>query len=662
MTTTALPNRHFLWIAAALLVAALPHAGHLPLWVAALVPAAIALRLGLGRPPGRWLLVPLVVAVFVGVIAQYRAISGPDAGGAFFTAMVALKFLEARSTRDAGLLICLAWFQATAIFLYSEAIGMAVYVIASFALTTVALMTVIAPDGPSPQRRMGVTTTLLLQALPIMLVLFVLFPRIPGPLWSLHDDTQARSGLSDSMSPGQIADLALSYEVAFRVEFDGEAPASRHHYWRGPVFAAYDGETWRESEYDGDADTPALATRDTAIDYTLTLEAHRQRWLFALDMPADERPRGTEFNGARQLLTEERVRATRRFELSSHLDYRLEPDVDQRRREEAMALPDDAAPRARELASELRAEAGDDDAAMIDHALEWFRAGDFEYTLSPEPLDGDATDEFLFDTRSGFCEHFASAFAILLRAADIPTRVVTGYLGSEPGGPGDYFIVRQSDAHAWVEVWLADEGWVRVDPTATVSPDRINLGLGGIPGTEDLIPDLGRGEDSMRRRIALTWDAVNHGWNRFVLGYGPDLQERLLDRLGLEHLGRYALGVLSIAIAGLLVVAIWLLGRGADRPRDTVERAWRAVERRLRRQGVVRAPDEGVYAFCQRAARERPDLAPALTRLADLHDHLRYRPAPDAATRQQFVRAARAFRARPGQTASADTSERPLRR
>ena len=658
-TAPALEETTFRWLGAALIVAALPHATHLPIWVSALVPAAILLRLALRRPPGRWLLIPLVVAAFAGILVQFRAISGPDAGGAFLTAMIALKFLEARSQRDAGLLLCLTYFLAVAIFLYSESIAMAAYVAASLLLTTVALMTVTEPRTPAPRERVAVAATLLAQAVPIMVVLFLLFPRIPGPLWHLGESEGAATGLSDSMSPGGVSDLAMSHEVAFRVEFeDDELPAPAEQYWRGPVFTDYDGETWSESEAeDWEGGTPAIDRKADPVDYTLTLEAHEQRWLFTLDVHGDDTPAGTEFDGGRQLLTDDPVGSNQRFDLRSYRDYRLEPELPDERRAEALALPDDAAPRARELATELREEAGDRDAAVVQAAVDWLEAREFEYTLTPQQLTGDPVDDFLFDTRAGFCEHFASAFTVVMRAADIPARVVTGYLGME--GAGDYQIVRQSDAHAWVEIWLPDQGWVRVDPTATVAPERIDRGIGGVSGTEDVLSDLARrDESSLYRSVALAWDGVNHAWNQFVLGYGPELQERLLERLGLEGLGRYALGVLSIGAAGLLVAALWLLGRAPDRPRDRVERMWRRVERRLARLGHHRAAYEGVDAFTRRVARERPDLAAELHELATLHDRLRYQQDPDAATQRRFETAARRFRPRPAQTAGGAASAR----
>lgn len=647
MTSHALRRGALPWVAAAVLIAALPHFGHLPLWVTILLPSALLLRLLLRRPPARWLLTPLAMAALIGVLAEFRGISGPDAGGAFLIAMMALKFLESRTPRDLGLLSCLAAFLAVAIFLYTESIGVAAYVLASLTLTTTALITLTDPDGPPVAHRLRVTGTLFVQAIPIMLVLFVLFPRIPGPLWSIHEAPQARTGLSDSMSPGEVADLAMSTKVAFRVEFDQEVPPGNLHYWRGPIFTEFDGRRWSEADRQRRAPAELADTADP-VTYTITLEPHQRRWLFALDMPAGPLPGDTRLNAGRQLLADKPVRSTRRLDLRSVTEYRLEPDLPEQRRQAALDLPESGASRARQLARQWRAEVPGDDAALVRHALSWFRQGEFEYTLSPQRLQRDPVDEFLFDTRSGFCEHFASSFAVLMRAAGIPARIVTGYLGSEPGGVGNYFIVRQSDAHAWVEVWLEDAGWVRIDPTATVAPDRIREGLGGVPGTEDLLPDISRSDDSLRRRFALMWDAVTHNWNRFVLGYGPALQDRLLERIGLADFGRYALAGLSMAGLAILMGALWLLTLHVRPPRDPVVRHWRPVERRLAALGIPRDPSEGISHYAERVARQRPDLAGEIRRLAALYDALRYRPDGNRATFGQFREASRRFRPRRG--------------
>lgn len=647
MTAERVAESVWRWLAAAVIAAAAPHFLHLPLWVSGILVGAVGLRLALRRPPPRWLLIVLVFAAFIGVLVQFRSISGPDAGTSFLTAMVALKFLESRTNRDAGLLICLAYFLATAAVLFSEAIATAVYVGASIWLTTAALVTLAHPGVPAPRVRLRVAGSLLAQAVPIMVVLFLLFPRIPGPLWSMNDEQTAATGLSDSMSPGNVTELARSFEVAFRVEFEDQVPAQEQLYWRGPVFDQYDGEQWREADVSWD-EQPALARERDRIEYILTLEEHQQRWLFALDMPGNRTPANSDLNRHRQLRTDNPVRSTQRFELESYLDYQLQPELASAQRRLNLSLPDDTAPQARDLAEELRADAGANDAAFVEAALNWFEQGDFNYTLTPSALSGDPVDDFLFDTRSGFCEHFASSYAVLMRAGGVPARIVTGYLGMEAAGAGNYYIVRQAQAHAWVEVWLADQGWIRVDPTTTVAPGRIDMGLESIDQVEQMVPQVGRDRDSLLYRAGQLWDGVNHAWDRFVLGYGPDLQKRLLERIGLEDAGRYALAVLSAAALALSLAALFVLAHRRPTPRDGIERAWWRVERRLARHGYRRGRGEGVHAFLHRVAAERPDLRGPLTELADLYDRLRYQAGAGGLLRRRFLKATRQFRVRNG--------------
>lgn len=631
-------------IALAVVMAAAAHLGHLPLWVHGLLVAAIALRLALREPPGRWVLVPLVVAAFAAVIIQFQSISGTTAGGTFFTAMLALKFLESRDNRDAGLLICLTYFHATSIFLTTQSIGMAVYVLFSLGVTTVALTVLAAPHGPPLRLRVRHAALLLLQAVPIMLVLFVLFPRIPGPLWALGgDDRAARTGLSDSMSPGSITNLIESSEVAFRVQFDGEPPANGRRYWRGPVFWAYDGRTWSRGEAAREDDIPEPIATGERADYVLIMEPHQRRWLFGLDVPLA--PPDAKRRPGSNLLLDDRLDAVRRFEMRSILDYRLEPVLADARRKRALQLPPGAAPRARELARRWR-EASDDPRGIVERALRHFREGGFEYTLTPPALGAAPVDQFLFSTRAGFCEHFASAFTVLMRAAGVPARVVTGYLGGETNALGDYMIVRQSDAHAWSEVWLPERGWTRIDPTSAVSSERIDTGIGSVSGAADRLPALSRADGGWLRSAALAWDSVNHAWNRLVLGYGPELQQRLLANLGLGRLGQYALAAMAIASAALAMAAVWLLARRRPRAADPARRAWERALRRLRRAGIEPAANEGPRALAERVRRERPELAPEFDRIARLYVAWRYAGSGTRAIATGLERAVRRFRPR----------------
>ncbi len=626
--------------AVALVLAALPHVGQLPFWVLMLVPGAIALRLALGRPPGRWLLIGLVMVVFAAVLFRFRTIAGPTAGGAFFCAMVALKFLETRNRRDLGILLCLAYFLAISVFLNSEAIGIAVLVLVAVLATTAALTYVAEPDGPPVRARLRLSGTLLLQAVPVMIVLFLLFPRLPAPIWGLGDENTARTGLDDRMSPGDITRLTESSEVAFRVDFEDQPPAPAERYWRGPVFWSYDGRAWTEGEsrHRG-LEAPADTGRERA--YTLILEPHGRKWLFGLDIPvaADgDVKRRAGYN----LVTDERIDSVRRYEMRSALDYRLEPELPRARRERALDLPADSAPRARELAGRWRAEA-DGPQGVVERALAFLREEDFVYTLSPDPLGDTPVDTLLFETRNGFCEHFASAFTVLMRAADIPARVVTGYQGGEIND--DYMIVRQSDAHAWTEVWLPEQGWTRVDATGAVSTTRLDAGIGSLEGAGrlDLMSRRGSG---VLREIVLLWDSVNHGWNRFVLGYGPTLQKQFFERLGMDALGRWALALVMLATVGLMIAAVWLLALRPVDSRDPVERLWQRARRRLVRLGVRPHPAEGPIDLAARLRRTRPDAAPAFSRVVSAYVRMRFRPMPDDSAFRELREAVRAFRPR----------------
>jgi len=610
------------WIAVSVLIAVAPHVPRLPIWITALIGAGIALRLGLHRPPGRWLLVPTVILSLAAVLVQFRSLSGTDAGGAFFAAMVALKFLESRDRRDAGLMICLTYFLATSIFLTDQSIAMAGWVLLSVFVTTVTLITHAAPDGPPPTLRARRAAVLLVQALPIMLVLFLLFPRISGPLWGIRQDPEtAFSGLDDSMSPGSISNLLITDDVAFRVQFENEIPSRSDRYWRGPVLWQYDGRTWSQGEIQVRED-PELASVGDPVDYSIIIEPHGRQWVLGLDLPVSEVGQ-TRLTSGYNLVTPEPITSASQYELRSARSYRLEPSLPPQRRQRALELPADAAPRARELAAGW-ARAADGPSGIVDRALSLFREQPFYYTLSPPILNNDSVDQFLFETREGFCEHYAGAFVFLMRAAGVPARVVTGYQGGEINALGDYMIVRQSDAHAWAEVWMSGRGWLRVDPTNAVSPQRIELGIANVAGAEERLGGLSQRGEGFLRELALAWDSANHAWNRLVINYGPELQRQLLRNLGLEDLGRYTLALVMTVIAGFTLAGVWLLSLRLRPHRDPVVREWQRVRARLRRNGFTTPATEGASTLARRVSLDRPDLASAIGRIARLYNALRY--------------------------------------
>jgi transglutaminase-like putative cysteine protease len=451
-----------------------------------------------------------------------------------------------------------------------------------------------------------------------MLILFILFPRIPGPLWTLPENTQSGlTGLSEQMSPGSLNELILSDKVAFRVRFDEVVPASDKLYWRGLVLAHFKDNTWFHRE---DFTSPRFPYEATAsrVDYTVMLEPHGQHWLFALDVPAQIPPQSL-FNRSYQLRHEQPVNDRLQYRMSSYLQYRaLEPWPANLR--SYLWLPRASNPRAVELAGQWRSLPP---VERVRSALNMFRQQPFYYTLKPPLLGEHSVDEFLFETRRGFCEHYASSFAFLMRAADIPARVVLGYQGGEQNG--DYLIVRQSDAHAWTEVWLDQQGWVRVDPTAAVAPQRVEQGLYAAVDDPEELPFFARRQDSWLRHMALSLDKLNTAWNEWILGYDNIRQQQLLSRFGFGQIDWRGMTITMISALTLLMMTVsaWYLWQ-RWRAIDPLSRVYRRFCRKLARSGLPRRQHEGPLAFTERVAAARPDLAPQVNRIGRLYAALRY--------------------------------------
>jgi transglutaminase-like putative cysteine protease len=468
---------------------------------------------------------------------------------------------------------------------------------------------------------------MLAQGVPVMVILFFLFPRMGGPLWGLPADAFSGStGLSDSMTPGNISLLSQSDAIAFRARFDGPAPERRRLYWRGPVFWAFDGRTWRAGDVRF-AQGAQFEPQGQPIFYSVTLEPHERNWLFALDLPAKVPP-GAAATGDYQLIARVPVRQRVRYEASSFLEYRATGGAGGHELEAARELPPDFNPRAVALAQSWRREAGTDE-RILARAIEYFRRANLQYTLAPPPLGRDSVDDFLFETKSGFCEHFSSAFAFMLRAAGVPARVVTGYQGGEMNPVDGYLIVRQSDAHAWVEAWTESSGWVRVDPTAAAVPIRIESGLAAAVPATDPLPLLGRADLTWLRALRFNWEAFANYWNQWVVGYNAERQRDFLSRFGMPSPSWEKMAMALFWLVGLLVavLSLWLLRRAHGE--DPVTVAWRRFGRKLARRGTARRPSEGPRAFAARAAAEQPHVAADVAEIGELYVSVRYRRDPD---------------------------------
>jgi protein-glutamine gamma-glutamyltransferase len=617
------------WLTATAAVTVAPHYDNIPPWLAAAIALVLLSRLWFWRrgrlTPPRYLTFLLVSVGLVSIVAEYRTLVGRDTGVALLTLFISLKLFELRSQRDALVVVMLGYFLLLTHYFFADEIWVGLWMLAALIVTTATLIRLQAPTADTAQSTLRLAGQMILQAMPIMAILFVLFPRISGPLWSLPQDARrATTGLSDEMSPGSISELSQSSAVAFRVEFASQPPPRDKLYWRGPVMTDYDGRTWRATRNPSWRNAGSLAkverTGGTSIGYWITLEPHQQRWLLALDMPLDA-PANSWLNSAFSLLNRAPVRERYRYSVTSNTDYRIGADESPSTLRASLALPSKLNPRALALATQWR-EAGSAQ-EIAAKALLMFRQEGFVYTLRPPLLGEHAVDEFLFQSRRGFCEHYASAFVFLMRAAGVPARAVCGYQGGEINPIDSHLTVRQSDAHAWAEIWIKDEGWVRVDPTAAIAPNRIEQGLQASLAEGEPLPALMRFEVDWVRSVRYRWDALNNAWNQWVLGYNAERQKGILQRLGLDGNWQSMVSLLSLAGAlALLGIAAWIM-RGEHR-KDPADRLWQRLCRHFARRGIARQPWEGPKDYLTRVATLRPDLAPLADKVAKLYIPLRY--------------------------------------
>lgn len=620
----------------------LPHAGHLPAWVVAVCAALLAWRGWItfrgNRMPPRLLLASVAVLAMGGVYLTYHTLFGREAGVTMLSLLLALKLLEMHAKRDLFVALFLSFFLILASFFYSQSIGTALMtVIAVIAILTTQLSFQYTGAIPPLRQRLRLGATIFALALPLTLVLFLLFPRIQGPLWGMPSDAQsAHSGLSDTMSPGNIAHLAQSDEIAFRVKFTDPVPPRRALYWRGIVLGAYDGRTWTPMLERADDDHRIVVRlRGTPVRYQVTLEPSGRRWLFALDLPQaapliESNPAA--LGADLQLLTARPIYQRLRYDVISHTDYELQPNESAPVLQQWLTLPHGLNPRTLEFAAHLRRQTSNNQEA-INAVLHFFHEQDFHYTLEPPPLGRNEVDDFLFSTRAGFCEHYAGAFVVLMRAMDIPARVVTGYQGGEINPVDGFMTIRQSDAHAWAEVWLQHRGWMRVDPTAAVAPERIEHNIDNMlpqPVLGGLIT-LNAGRNAWLaklHRLRQDWEAVVNAWNQWVLNYTPEKQMAFIRALGFERVDWRTMAGLMLVL-GSLALAIAILPLLPNRPRiDPADALYLSLCRLMAQRGMPRAPHEGPRSYGSRLTGADSPLPAekkaAVTRFLQLYETVRY--------------------------------------
>ena len=612
------------WLFAAALATIAPHFLYQPIWLSAF--AGLMLFWGGWlwwqnlRLPNRWLLMLLVIAGCAAIFIEFRTLFGREAGVAMLVMFMAMKLLEVKSQRDAIVVVTLGYFLLLTHFFNAQSIPTGLWLLTAMWIVTATLVRLHGGPASSLRATLRYAGLLSAQAIPFMLVLYLLFPRIAGPLWGLPQDAHSgQTGLSDTMSPGSIAHLAQSSEIAFRVRFEGEIPAKKKLYWRGPVMENFDGRTWRP--FPGRYTAEQLEAISPPINYETTLEPHNQRWLLALEAPSGL-PAEISLNGTLTAASRQAINTRQRFRLAANLDYRFNTSENPAVLHRNLALPAGQNRQTQALAISWR-DSEKSPEAIIQKALSLF-ASEFFYTLRPPLLGENSVDQFLFQTKRGFCEHYAAAFVVLMRHAGIPARVVGGYQGGERNPIDGYLVVRQSDAHAWTEVWLAGRGWVRVDPTAAVSPARIETGFtNALPDGADL-PAFMQVRSEWLRTLRYRWEAVNNAWNQQVLGYDPQRQREFLSRLGLTDTDwRSMATVLGLCCSLLLaIITLWTLYQKPSQ--DPALRLWHKALRHLARRQVNCAPWETPLALARRVQNERPELAEPFNHVVAAYIQARY--------------------------------------
>ncbi len=656
--TLALSTLQMRALAMILLAALVAHGGWLRWTLLGYLVSVIALRLVWQqyspRTPPQWVRLPLFVLTLALVYSQSGTPISRDGGVALLIGLATLKLVETDSVRDARMLIAALFFLSMTAFLFSQSALLTLWVgavtVAAFAGLSLLRKYPesrgqagrVVPEMIAAVRAAGRSAA---AAIPLVLVAFVFFPRLGQPLWGAPwDPTQGRTGLGDEMRPGMLSKLWDDDTPVFRVTFDGETPTARDLYWRGPVLDQFDGKAWtRGDAFDRYDAIDFRYEPASVVDYEVLLEATERVWYFPLDLPLKAAPKSRLLIDG-QMIAHRPIITPRRLQMQSATRFVFDAQARPAEMAFALRLPARSNPRARELARHWR-EQGMDDRQIVDAALTLFHQS-FSYTLEPPPLAPDrSVDEFLFDTKIGYCEHFSSAFTFLMRASGIPARVVTGYLGGYRNSSGNYLVVRNSDAHAWSEVWMEGRGWIRVDPTSAVAPERIDRG-----SIYDALPEAALWyQNSWLTPLMDRFDVASRWWRQRVIDFDAQRQRDLLSTFGVQDTELKDL-VLLLIVGGALALSLgiwWSLHGLGYRSRDPLLTAWQRFGRQLERRGVTRAEHEGPIDFSRRAARLLPSSAGDILQLGREFARLRYDPNSSVSAKQQhdLLRRLRRFRA-----------------
>ena len=629
-----------MWVMATLVIALAPQLSRMPLWLGLVTMLPFAWRWWAEKkrlkPPSNVIRVLALGVALMLLVFSYGNVFGRTAAVSLLAVMLSLKLLETYYVRDARVVVSFTMFLCATQFLFSQGVLMPLYGGLVIATALIALAHLhrresfaetrkVPALGKSVVSELGFSFRILALALPAALALFLLFPRWSSPLWGVPESSlDARTGLSDSMSPGSIEELFMDDTAAFRVEFSGTVPAQQELYWRGPVLWEFDGREWGSIFWSRNIEARQRpSASDADVTYTIQLEPNERKWLFALDYPTDV-PTNSLLTMDYQILRKKPVTQLYRYDMSSDLDFRDTPELSQVIRQLALQLPNGFNPRSQELINIWREEFPDD-LELAERVLRHFNEEEFHYSLNAPLLGLNSVDDFLFRTRTGYCEHYASTFTVLMRMAGIPSRIVTGYQGGWFNEFGDYMLVRQSDAHAWSEIWLRDEGWTRVDPTGAVSPLRVEQGsLGALADPRHML------DFDWVRQVRNGIDVLQRSWNDWVIDFGAAEQSRIFSPLGISEMDPRRLVIALFVVLGVLSILLMPLILRTQGPmrRSPLQAVWLKFLRKLAKAGVPSRPSMGAQSVAFEAGIRLPADGKDIDRITTLYNRYRYSSEP----------------------------------
>ena len=652
------PSKFYLIISLGLLL--LPHLLRLPITLTLLISGIFSWRilfeLNFVSLPGKLIRFVLLVTCIAILIQNYSTIIGREAGSALLLFLICLKLMEMKTYRDEMVVLFLAYFLVVLTFLYSQTIYTSAYL---FCVLILLILTQVLLHHQLSKRQSWQSVTnhlklvfkLIVHAIPLTLLLFILFPRVPGPLWGLPEDAfSAQTGLSDTMQPGSINNLSDNNAVAFRVKFSNSVPDNSNLYWRGPVFWHFNGKSWSAPKHESQitvSKPEVTVSKEKFLEYQITLEPHNKPWLISLDIPI-EIPNTSKLSLERLVTTPNRIQKLIRYKLTSVLRP-IPTSIDNwKQKSRYLKVPNYIGIKTRGLIRTLKQQHSTDE-QFISAVLNYFRDNPFYYSRTPPLLFDQPIDEFLFETRKGFCEHYASTFTVLMRLAGIPSRVVTGYQGGTLNPLSDYMILRQSDAHAWSEVWIKNRGWIRVDPTAVIPPSRIEN-----PG--DIIQRQPKTAAALKlldkawlyraiSRAGFAIDVINNKWNQWVVGYNQKKQSSLFNALGIPEIKWHGLATLLGITTGITILLLsWRIYRRPKVIQDPEVIIYNKYLKRLQKIGFIKSAKETPLQFSKRISSQRKDLSYTINHITHLYNNLHYGKYPTTIKLNQLLHKVNAFK------------------